>query len=275
MKFVFTPEEAQPIARRVHAHMKKTGYQVTIEKPHSIDAPYRTTLAAKQGQLTKLIEAQGRLDFHRELQDFARWLAAGRQYVELYIATSEETAVPAVVLQGVRRDGVGLLISDAEGKIQVLEKARNPALQVTPDPTLRYGDCGPEVKQAIEKFNQTDRKDGLRDLCEIVERETEDLALRASRRGLLKMDEQAIVAMDWSSQINALASVNAYNPGRAQLFTPAMKDDMHSFTRGRNLVDHKVRGKKENTKRERQFAERMMQGPRLLAELISLQRKVR
>jgi len=53
---------------------------------------------------------------------------------------------------------VGLLISDAEGKLHVLEKARNPALQVTPDPTLKYGDCRPEVKQAVEKFNQTDRK---------------------------------------------------------------------------------------------------------------------
>jgi hypothetical protein len=229
----------------------------------------------KQGLLTKLIEAQGDLNFHRELQNFAHWLAAERQYVELYIATSDEAAVPPVVLQRVRRDGVGLLISDAEGKVHVLEKARNPALQVTPDPTLKYGDCKPEVKEAVEKFNETDRKDGLRDLCEIVERETEELALRASRRGLLKMDENALKSMDWSSQINALASVNAYNPGHEPMFTPPMKDDMHSFTRGRNLVDHKVRGKKENAQRERQFAERMMQGPRLLAELISLQRKVR
>ncbi len=275
MKFVFTPEEAQPVARRVYAHMKKEGFRVAVENPYSVDAPYKTTLIARQGQLNKLIEAQGRLDFHRELQDFARWLAAQRHYAELYIATLDEAAVPAVVLQAVRRDGVGLLIADGEGKIHILEKARNPALQVTPDPTLKYGDCRLEVRQAVEKFNQTDRKDGLRDLCEIVERETEKLALQASRRGLLKINEPGVIALDWSSQINTLASVNAYNGGRAPLFTPAMKDDMHSFTRGRNLVDHKVRGKKEDAKRQRQFAERMMQGPRLLAELISLQRKVR
>ena len=170
---------------------------------------------------------------------------------------------------------MGLLISDAEGKVHVLEKARNPALQVTPDPTLKYGDCGPEVKQAVEKFNQTDRKDGLRDLCEIVERETEELALRASQRGRLKMDENAIKDMDWSSQINTLASRQCLQPRSRTNVTPPMKDDKHSFTRGRNLVDHKVRGKKENAQRERQFAERMMQGPRLLAELDSLQRKVR
>lgn len=275
MKFAFTPEEAQEIARLVHAQMRRAGYKVAIEAPYSRDAPYRTTLIARQGQLTKLIEAQGHLDFHRELENFSRWLAAGRQYIELYIATLEESAVPAVVLQGVRREGVGILIAGGDGKIHILEKARNPALQVTPDPTLRYGDCRMEVRQAVEKFNQTDRKDGLRDLCEIVERETEELALRASRRGLLKMDENAIRTMDWSSQINTLASVNAYNTGTVPLFTPGMRDDMHSFTRGRNLVDHKVRGKKENAGRERQFAERMMQGPRLLAELVALQRKLR
>jgi hypothetical protein len=57
MKFVFTPEEAQPVARQVYAHLKKAGYQVSVEKSHSEDAPYRTTLLAKQGQLVKLIEA--------------------------------------------------------------------------------------------------------------------------------------------------------------------------------------------------------------------------
>jgi len=274
MKFVFTPDEARPIARLIHAQMRKAGFRVAVEAPYSNDAPYRTTLVARRGGLSKLVEAQGTLDFHRELQVFVTWLAANRCYVEFYIAIDEDAAVPAATLQAVRRDGVGLLVSGQDGKINVLERARNPALQVTPEPTLKYGDCKADVKSAVEKFNQTDRKDGLRDLCEIVERETEKLAVRASRRGLLKMNEAAVTNMDWSTQINTLSSVNAYNSGHAPLFTPEMKDDMHSFTRGRNLVDHQVRGKKEDAKRQRQFAERMMQGPRLVAELVSLQRRV-
>ena len=52
-----------------------------------------------------------------------------------------------------------------------------------------------------------------------------------------------------------------------------LKDDLHSFTRGRNLVDHKVKGKRQEEKRQKQFADRMMQGPRLIAELVLLQRK--
>jgi len=63
-----------------------------VEEPHSRGS-LQTTLVAK-GQLTKLVEVQGGLNFHRELENFARWLAAQRQYAELYIATSEEGGGP-------------------------------------------------------------------------------------------------------------------------------------------------------------------------------------
>jgi len=69
------------------------------------------------------------------------------------------------------------------------------------------------------------------------------------------MDENALKAMDWSFSDQHLASVNAYNPGHEPILPRPMKDDMHSFTRGRNLVDHKVRGKKENAQHSGSFAE--------------------
>ena len=276
MRFVFTPEEAQRTARTVCRGLTKEGFTVQVERAYSALAPYRTTLLARLGHLAKLIESQGILDFHRELLELSRWLAARREYAELYLATSDEAVVTPNMLQHLRREGVGLLIVEADGKVGVLEKASNPALLVTPEPTLKYGPCKNEVEAAVKKFNLTDRKDGLRDMCEIVERETEALAVLAVRRGLLKMPEKVITEdMDWSSQINALASPNSYNTGKKPLVSVDLKDDLHSFTRGRNLVDHKVRTKKENAKRQRQYAERMMQGPRLAAELVSLQRRIR
>src|ERR1051325_9750040 len=109
MKFAFTPEEAQRTARKVSSLIKKDGFEVKIEKPFSETAPYRTTLIARQGQLTRLIEAQGALDYHRELEELARWLGARREYVELFLATSlDEATVSATTLQQLRRDGVGL-----------------------------------------------------------------------------------------------------------------------------------------------------------------------
>jgi hypothetical protein len=49
---------------------------------------------------------------------------------------------------------------------------------------------------------------------------------------------------------------------------------MHSFRNARNVIDHKVKSKRENAARERQFAERMIQGSRLAAELITIKRKI-
>jgi hypothetical protein len=107
-----------------------------------------------------------------------------------------------------------------------------------------------------------------------VERETEDLAVIAVRKNLLKMNEATVRKMDWSDQINTLASPNAYNGGNKPIVDDQLKQDLHSFRGGRNLVDHPVRTKHENRRREVQFADRMMQGPRLVAELVRLKRKI-
>jgi hypothetical protein len=174
-----------------------------------------------------------------------------------------------------KQDGVGLLVVGVAGDVATPHRARNPALVVTPDPSLKYGRCKPEVLAAVQKFNDVDRKDGLRDMCELVERETETLALLCVKKGLLRMDAKAVLAKDWSEQIDTLASINAYNAGHQPLVVNIFKADLHSFRGARNLVDHKVQGKRAEAKRQMQFAERMMQGPRLIAEILSLQRKVK
>ncbi len=108
----------------------------------------------------------------------------------------------------------------------------------------------------------------------LAERETADLARMAARKNMLQMNEAAIDNMDWSTQINMLASSKAYNPGFAPIVEDAFKTDLHSFRNARNLFDHKVNSRHEDKRRELQFAERMMQGPRLVAELVRLKRKI-
>jgi hypothetical protein len=275
MNFTVTPEEAQSAALAVMTHFRKRDMKVKVEAPAWPNAPYRTTLVARKQGLCLLIEAQGVLNYGKALRELATWLAANRYYSELYLATVSEAPIQAGMLGKMKADGVGLLVVDETGVIMESQKARNPALVVTPDPTLRFGDCKLEVLSAVTKFNDVDRKDGLRDMCEVVERETEELALRAVRRGWLVMDETAIRGKDWSSQIDTLASKNAYNLGKDPIVTMTFKNDLHSFRGARNLVNHKVRGKRDDANRQKQFAERMMQGPRLVAELVSLQRRVK
>ncbi|HKW30816.1 MAG TPA: hypothetical protein VJT54_15900 [Verrucomicrobiae bacterium] len=274
MKFDFTPEEAQPVAVAVAKQLKRQGMEIRCEVEPFEGASYRPTLVAVKSGLTIIVEAQGNLDFHRTLAGFAAWLAAGRRYVRFYLATTEHCMMHGTTLAEIKGHGVGWLVVQDMGSVIESLPARNPALVVTPHPDLRCGDCQPEVRSALIKFNEINRKDGLRDMCEIVERETEDLAVIGARKILLKMDEAAVRNMDWSGQINVLASPHAYNAGHKPIVDDPLKQDLHSFRGARNLVDHPVRTRREDKRRELQFADRMMQGSRLVAELVRLKRKI-
>jgi len=273
MRFEVTPDEAQHPARAMIKHFKKQRMKVKVEKPAWLTAPYRTTLVAEKSGRHVLVEAQGALSYGRSLKDLASWLAVNRHYAELYIATTSESVLQAGVLQEMKTDGVGLIVVNDEGVITEHLRARNPALVVTPEPTLNFGPSKAEVQATIRKFNETDRKDGLRDMCEIVERLTEEVGVAACRKGWLKIPEADFKAKDWASQINELARKEAYNSSHGPFISASLKDDLHSFRGARNLIDHKARSRREDTRRQRQFAERMMQGPRLVAELVPLKRK--
>jgi len=275
VEFVFTPGEAQIVALAVARHYRQRQMAVRTEVAAWPGAPYRTTLVAARSGLQVLVEAQGAPTFTNPLKDFATWLASQRFYAEFYLATAAEAVAPIRLLEDLREHGVGLLVVDDRGRVSVTQKAMNPALIVMPDPTLRYGERKQDVLAAVQKFNEVDRRDGLRDMCDIVEEETEKLAVRAARRGRLRMGEIAVRTMDWSDQINALASTNAYNTSHAPLVNLGFKNDLHSFRGARNLVDHPTGGRRADRARQRQYAERMVQGPRLVAELTSLRRSIR
>ncbi len=275
MKFELTPEEAREPAKALIKYFKKKKMKVTIERPGWKDAPYRTTIVAVKSGLTTLVEAQGVLSYGRSLEDFAKWLAANRHYSEFSIATTNDATIEVGVSHQMKKDGVGLLIVHEDGSIEEHHKPRNPALVVTPDPTLSLGPAKAEVFAAVKKFNDTDRKDGLRDMCEVVERLTEELGVIACRKKWLKMPEAQFPVKDWSGQINELARSEAYNAPHTPLIKAGLKDDLQSFRGARNLIDHKARSARADKSRQNQFAERMMQGPRLVAELLSLKRRVR
>jgi hypothetical protein len=275
MKFLLTPEEAQPPAIAVARFLRRQQMTVRTEVAAWDDAPYRTTLVGVKSEFRLLVEAQGTLSYGKVLKEFAIWIAAKQHYSELYIATPSDSILQAGLLGEMKSDGVGLIVVDKNDQVNISQKSRNHAFVIRPHPSLKFGDCRVEVTEAVQKFNEVDRKDGLRDMCELVERETEALALRAVRAGWVKMSDGAVRGMDWSSQINMLASINSYNAGKNPVVSQTMKDDLHSFRGARNLVDHKVRNRREDTKRQKQFAERMLQGPRLVADLVTLQRKVK
>jgi hypothetical protein len=275
MKLEVTPEEAHRPAGAMIKYFKKHQMNVKAEKPAWQGAPYRTTLVAEKAGRHILVEAQGTLSYGRSLKDLVAWIATHRYYAEVYIATTSDSVLQAGTLQEMKMEGVGLFVIDDDDAVVEHQRAKNPALVITPDPTLKLGPSKLEVQAAIYKFNEVDRKDGLRDMCEIVERFTAELGLAACRKNWLKIPEINFKDKDWASQINELGRREAYNPHHNVLLETGLKDDLHSFRGARNLVDHKVHTRREDTKRQKQFAERMMQGPRLVSELLSLKRKIK
>ncbi len=275
MRFEVTPEEAQPPALAMIKYFKRQRMNIKVERPAWPDAPYRTTMVAEKGGRHVLVEAQGIPSYSHSLKELVAWLAVRRHYAEVYIVTADEGMLQASTLREMKQDGVGLYVVSGNGEIVEERRARNAALVVTPDPTLKYGRLRVPVQIAVQKFNETNRKDGLRDMCDIVEGLTEQVGCAACRKGWLKMPEANFQAKDWASKINELSRPEAYATSRVPLFNATFKNDLHSFRGARNLLDHPARSLREDKKRQRQFAERMMQGPRLVSELISLERKVK
>lgn len=271
----FTPLEARATALAVADWLNREKFKVELEVALD-DAPYRTTLLGHSGGLDFLVEAQGSPLFSTGLQQLATWLSVQRRYAQFYVAigATDDTSITGRMLEQMKRHGCGLLLVRREN-VDVAFEASNAALIVTPDPTLQFGHCKKAVADAVRRFNQGERKAGLRDMCELVERETNALARKLARKGWIDKAEPTVEQMDFSDKINVLASRARYSSGRDPLVPDKLKLDLHSFRGARNLVDHSVASKREEIKREKQFPERMMMGPRLLAELVALQRKVR
>lgn len=81
--------------------------------------------------------------------------------------------------------------------------------------------------------------------------------------------------MKTTDLVNALGAKENAAEGTAAIIGESLKRDLLSFGEGRNLLDHSVKNKREDKKRMMQYPERMAQGPRLLADLISITRKIR
>ncbi len=274
MKYSNIAEEARPIARIVIKFYKKKKLSILAKWPW-LDSKYCATFCFMNLDLPLIVETQGRLDYHKSLRGFVQWFFGRRQYGEIFIATSDESSLPAQDLKEMKSDGVGLLLVSETGQVVVHQQGRNPALVVNPDPTLKYGNRKSEIMDAMTKFNEVDRKDGLRDLCEIFESEIHKLLELAIRKGYLIMPLTSLTQKDLNERIDTLSSRNAYQQGRLPLIDSVLHRDLHSFRGARNLIDHPVKNKKEGMRRQRQFADRMISGARLLSDLYHVRMKVK
>lgn len=274
MDFAFTPEEAVSTAKAVVAHLTADAHTVVVETEVDADVQFRPTMSAVKDGLDVYVEAQSAPAYTAGVKELVSWVSVKRRYCEVFIAIPVDASPSGRFLSNLVRDGVGLMFVGDQDAVSVHRKALNPALVVTPDPTLRLGRRSADVREAVRNFNEVDRKGALQTMCEIVESETDKLVRRLAKRAWINKSEAAVVAMDWSTQINVSAANDVYVAGRSPVVDDKLKTDLQSFRGARNLMDHKVRSKVQERKRQQQYAERMLMGPRLVADLLSVQRKV-
>jgi hypothetical protein len=282
MNYLYTPEESQSIANALVKYMQGQGFTVDIEKPLHESAPCSTTLFAQKANLNILFEVQKQVHCDRYIKDLALWLLKQGFYAELFIATHNTTNFSGEFLKEIDHAGIGLIIIENEAKVEIVKPPVNPALKINPSPSLKFGSCKEMVKACIDKFGQPisflsgndTRKDALRDLCEIVEKLTEDVALAAIRKGYLQRDEDTIKKLKWADKINVISAKEAYATGCTPFVSEELKLDLHAFRNGRNIVDHKVRTKKEDALRQQKFPDRMITGIRLVSDLASIKSSI-
>ena len=224
--------------------------------------------------MTVYVEAQHEPGYTVGVAELVSWASVQRVYCEIFVALPMEASPKARFLAELKRNGVGVLLVGDDGSVTTYAGSRNPALVATPDPTLKLGRCKGEVLREVARFNDVDRTGALRAMCEIVERETDVLVKRLARKKWISKSVAEVTAMDWSTQINIAASANVVAAGKTPIIDDKTKADLQSFRGARNLIDHKASTKHAEKKRQTQFAERMLMGPRLTAELLTLQRKV-
>lgn len=275
MRFLSVGEEALPTAVAFATHLKRQRQRPEIESPAWEDAPYRTTLFCRKKDYTTLYEVQGVVQIHDLIQRLADYVGARRHNAEFYLVCSGNAPASANLTVELKRLGIGLIVMDEKKKFTISHAAKNPVYIVTPDPALKYAELTKEISAARNKFNDGQRKDGLRDMCELIERETGKALSRAAEKSIITIPTTAIAGMDFSDHINSLASNKILASGATPLIDTKFKDDLHSFRGARNLIDHPAKTKSDDLKRQKQMMERMLAGHRLAAELVSLRRRLR
>lgn len=269
LEYEFTPDDARPIADSVYQHFRNKGYKVFAEKAINDDAKYVTTLFAKKNSSIILVEAQVTHNLTNNIRRFAEHLKGGHVNVEFYLAVDDSSSMDLSDLRELKRLGVGLfIIKDSDVELQ--NKAINPAYFVSIAPNLNYGKYKTEIKEMVEKFNEGNRKDALRDLCELGEKLTDTIISKADSKGIVNVSHVALEKLDWSNQIDILASSKNYVSGDALLVDKTMKADLDSFRVGRNLFDHKTKTKAEELRRQNQYLDKMGLGLRVSSELVTI-----
>lgn len=276
MDFVGLSKSAVQVAVAVAEYLsKEEGFRVETDKPYSKSSPVRTTLYCKRGDEVWLVEVMDSLAVDPLLDELVLDLAHEQAKAGVLVAVGDGAILPVTAMRQLARRGIGVLVVHDDGSVQPVQMPRIFAYSVPIDKGPGLGHRQAEIGRIQRRYNDGSRLDAARELCEVIESEVGKLASRLAERGYIDVSVKKVERMSFEQQIDVLDEDERWVEGRKRVADKKLRNDLQSFRGARNLVSHPVKSAKERARRDSQLHERMVQGPRLVRELLAAKRNAK
>jgi len=275
------PSKLWRTTEKLIKYYRGKGYAITqLASVHEHNG-YRPHLICTKKYEKIVIEVREKCVIEKPFENFVDKSQAHRVAIKIYFAVpeyieEEETVISHAQRAKMTSAGIGLLVVKETEIIEDIGTIScNRRFALEPGTTL--GKHAKSVEGAINKYNRGNCLDAVRDLCEEAEGATKDLALKAAKKGKLAVTPQQIIdnEFDWAALITGLSMKVWLGAQQTQIIKDTkFRNALNSFRDKRNLSDHHKTAK-QLSDLDQQYPEAMLQGIRLLRELIKLNNKVK
>lgn len=273
------PSPLGSAAKALKKHFTKKGYSISDGVSIDQSNRYRVHFVFKKGYETIAVEVRHKCDIQSPFLHFVQSCQANRIAVKIFFAVpetveGEETTISHAQMSALRSAGIGLLVvtdHDIREEIGTVPCNRRVAL----DPGGSLGKHAKKTDEIMKDYNLGKCLDAIRDLGEEVEDATTILCAKAARKGKLSITQAEVSSPDftWENKINVLSTDKYKNVSQTRYLDASTSLDLKSFKDTRNMSDHRKTAK-EKRKLEAQYPDKILQGVRLLRELVRLTKSV-
>lgn len=269
------PSPLGSTAKELRKHFKKRGYSVSESTGIDETNRYKAHLVFKKVYETIAVEIRQKCDIQHPFLNFVQACQANRVAVKIYFAVpeiveGEETTISHTQMSALRTAGIGLfVVNDSGVREEIGTVPCNRRIALEPGGSL--GKYATKVNEITRSYNLGDCLDAIRDLSEEVEDATTLLCAKAAKKGKINIAEADVLStgFNWEDKINVLAASNYRGAQQTRFLDQPTSQDLKSFKDTRNLSDHR-KTVKDKRRLEAQYPDKVLQGVRLLRELVKL-----
>lgn len=258
---------------------KKQNFKITFVESIDSEFTYKPHIICSKRYEKIAIEIREKCNVESFFEKFVLGCQAKRIHVKLYFAVpeyinDEETLISHNQKNILEKRGIGLLIiRDKDIKEDLGTIACNRFFAIESGSSV--GIHKKNLDQLVKEYNKGKCLSSIRDLSEMVELETFNLATKAAKKKTINLNVLNIQnnKYSWEDIINCLSSKDYKSNPQTRYFTPVFSNSIKEFKDVRNLSDHK-KNAKQLKELEEKYPEAMIKGIRLLRELIKMKNKI-